>query len=152
LGGLRIASNESLARSSGLYSSRNLYFSRGRGDISGSTMKTRLGFTRHWPLRPQSGPEMTLPAEPIRYRAIAMELAAYLNEQYVEMRILTDTGRIITVACNKNSIFSLQRHIEQIGRECPEISAWKPAMDTTDLHGSNRRAYEAAMWEGWPAS
>jgi hypothetical protein len=45
----------------------------------------------------------------------------------VEMHILTDTGKSIVVACDRNSIFAVQRHIEQIGRECPEISSWTPA-------------------------
>ena len=32
----------------------------------------------------------------------------------------------------------------------PEISTWKPAKDIDSLHGSECRAFEAAMWEGWP--
>jgi hypothetical protein len=66
-------------------------------------------------------------ASQIRYQAVSMELAAYLDGRYVEMHILTDTGKSIVVACDRNSIFAVQRHIEQIGRECPEISSWTPA-------------------------
>jgi hypothetical protein len=62
----------------------------------------------------------------IRYRAISMEIAAYLDGRYVEMHILTDTGKAIVITCNGDSIFAVQRHIEQIGRECPEISSWTP--------------------------
>jgi hypothetical protein len=61
---------------------------------------------------------------PVRHRAVSMELAAYLDGRYVEMRIRTDRGETIVVACPKDSIFALQRHIEQIGRECPEIATW----------------------------
>jgi hypothetical protein len=61
-----------------------------------------------------------------RYRAVSMVLAAYLDGRYVEMHILTDTGKAIVVACDGDSIFAVQRHIEQIGRECPEISSWAP--------------------------
>jgi len=67
---------------------------------------------------------MNAPHQPARYRAIAMELAAYLDERTVEMHILTDTGVIVTVACPQDSIFAIQRHIEQIGRDCPEIASW----------------------------
>lgn len=65
-------------------------------------------------------------APQIRYRAVSMGLAAYLDGRYVEMHILTDTGKSIVVACDRNSIFAVQRHIEQMGRECPEISSWAP--------------------------
>jgi hypothetical protein len=81
-----------------------------------------------------------------------MEFAAHLDEQFVEMRILTDAGKTIAVVCDRDSIFSVQRHIEQIGRACPEILTWKPAKDSAKLHGIDCRAYEAAMWEGWPAA
>jgi hypothetical protein len=42
------------------------------------------------------------------------------------MRILTDTGKSIAVACGGDSIFTVQRHIEQMKHECPEISSWTP--------------------------
>lgn len=58
------------------------------------------------------------------YRAVSMELAAYLDGRYVEMHIVTDRGEAISVACPNDSIFAIQRHIEQIGRECPEIATW----------------------------
>jgi hypothetical protein len=66
---------------------------------------------------------------PTRYRAVSMELAAYLDGRYVEMHILTDTGESIVVACPKDSIFAIQRHIERIGRECPEIATWSRHRD-----------------------
>jgi len=58
-----------------------------------------------------------------------MELAAYLDGEYVEMHIVTDTGERVTVVCEKDSIFAIQRHIEQIGRDCPEISTWQHSND-----------------------
>ena len=63
---------------------------------------------------------------PTRYRAVSMELIAYLDGRYVEMRILADTGKSITVVCGGDSIFAVQRHIEQMKQECPEISSWTP--------------------------
>jgi len=60
----------------------------------------------------------------VRYRAVSMELAAYLDERCVEMRILTDTGETIAVACPSDSIFTVQRHIEQLGHQCAEIATW----------------------------
>jgi hypothetical protein len=73
----------------------------------------------------------TLPTA-ARYRATSMELAVYLDNHYVEMHILTDTGKAIAIACDRDSIFALQRHIEQIGRECPQISTWKIATSGSD--------------------
>ena len=60
------------------------------------------------------------------YSAVSMRLAAYLDEQYVAMHILTDTGQTIAVVCPRDSIFAVQRHIEQIGRQCPEIATLEP--------------------------
>jgi hypothetical protein len=59
-----------------------------------------------------------------RYCAVSMQLAAYLDSHYVELLILTNEGESIAVICPRDSIFSLQQHIEQIGRECPEIARW----------------------------
>ena len=67
---------------------------------------------------------MNVPHLQTRHRAVSMQLAAYLEDHYVEMRILTDRGEAITVACPNDSIFAVQQHIEQIGRECPEIATW----------------------------
>ena len=53
-----------------------------------------------------------------------MEFAAYLDAHNVEMHILTDTGKAITIVCPRDSIFAIQQHIAQIGAECPEISSW----------------------------
>lgn len=59
-----------------------------------------------------------------RYRAVAMELAADLDGRCVEMHIVTDTGETVTVVCPRDSIFAVQRHIDRIGRDCPEIATW----------------------------
>lgn len=64
---------------------------------------------------------------PLRYRAVSMELAAYLDGHYVEMHIQTDTGQTICIACPRDSILAVQRHIEQMARDCPEIATWNPA-------------------------
>jgi len=95
---------------------------------------------------------MNVPLGPVRYRATSMELAAHLDEQYVEMHIFTDAGKAITVVCDKDSIFSIQQHIEEISRACPEISSWKPVKDLGHLQLADLRSYEAALWEGWAAS
>jgi len=78
-----------------------------------------------------------------------MELAAYLDRRYVEMRIRTDTGENITVECARDSIFAIQRHIEQMGRDCPEISTWQATGMDAGLRADDQRAYEAAISEGW---
>jgi hypothetical protein len=79
----------------------------------------------------------------IHYHAVAMELAAYLDDRYVEMRILTHTGTTIVVVCDRDSIFSVQRHIEQMGRACPEILTWSASQDSGSApnspHGSDPR-------------
>jgi hypothetical protein len=66
---------------------------------------------------------MSNTAQP-RYRAVSMELAAYLDGHYVEMHIVTDAGETVAIVCPRDSIFAIQRHIAQIGRDCPEISTW----------------------------
>jgi hypothetical protein len=40
------------------------------------------------------------------------------------MHILTDTGETIAVACPSDSIFAIQRHIDLLGHQCPEIATW----------------------------
>jgi len=67
---------------------------------------------------------MTRTAASPRYRAVSMALAAHLDDRYVEMRIVTDTGETVAVVCPSDSIFAIQRHIERIGRDCPEIASW----------------------------
>jgi hypothetical protein len=86
----------------------------------------------------------------IRYHATSMELAAYLDGRYVEMHISTDTGQDIAVVCGRDSIFAVQRHIEQLGRECPEISTWQSGMNSNGRRADDQRSYEAAVSEGWP--
>jgi len=102
-------------------------------------------------LRPDNKPATDTPSA-IRYRAAAMDLAAFLDEQYVEMRIVTDTGATVTIVCDKDSIFSIQRHIEKMGRACPEISTWTPPGPAKHVRENDKRSYDAAMSEGWPAS
>ena len=67
---------------------------------------------------------MTSSRRPIRYRAVSMELAAYLDEHCVEMHILTDDGQTISVVCPTDSIFAILRHIKRLGTDCPEIATW----------------------------
>jgi hypothetical protein len=68
---------------------------------------------------------MKLPPATTRYRAVSMELAADLDAQQVEMHILTDTGETIAVVCRRDSIFTVQRHIEKMANACPEIATWR---------------------------
>ena len=67
---------------------------------------------------------MRIPSADLHFRAASMELAAYLDAHTVEMHIITDTGMAITIECPRDSIFAVQRHIEQIGQVCPEIATW----------------------------
>ena len=61
----------------------------------------------------------------IRFRAVAKQLVADLDGRYVEMHVITETGDAVAIACERDSIFAVQRHIEQMGRECPEITSWR---------------------------
>ena len=63
---------------------------------------------------------------PVRlcFRAVSMEFAAYLDAHTVEMHILTDTGQSIAVVCPRDSIFAIQKHIEEMRAACPEIATW----------------------------
>jgi hypothetical protein len=61
----------------------------------------------------------------IRFNTVAMQLVADLDGRCVEMHVITETGDAVTIACEKDSIFAVQRHIEQMGRERPEIASWK---------------------------
>jgi hypothetical protein len=49
---------------------------------------------------------MTIPHAQTRYHAATMELVAYLDEQRVEMHIVTETGETVAVACARDSKFS----------------------------------------------
>ena len=69
------------------------------------------------------------PNAPIRHRAIAMEFVAFLDEHCVEMRILTDAGEAITIACPSGSILEIQRQIDRLGCRCPEIATWNPLLE-----------------------
>jgi hypothetical protein len=91
---------------------------------------------------------MKPPTKPIRYLATSMELAAYLDGRYVEMHIRTDIGQNISIVCARDSIFAIQQHIEQMGRECPEISTWQTVSQVDGCRADDRRCYEAAISEG----
>jgi hypothetical protein len=81
---------------------------------------------------------------PSRYRAISMELAAYPDERCVEMHILTDTGETIAVTCPNDSIFAIQRHIEQLGHQCPEIATWSTRSKSEEPSPSGRASVTAS--------
>lgn len=66
---------------------------------------------------------MLAPAN-VQYRAVSMELAADLDARNVEMRIFTDTGKVIAILCPRASIVAVQEHIEQMTKACPEIATW----------------------------
>lgn len=67
---------------------------------------------------------------PARYRAISMELAAYLDECCVGMHILTADGQTISVSRPTDSIFAVLRHIKRLGIDCPEIATWGAVKST----------------------
>jgi hypothetical protein len=60
----------------------------------------------------------------LRFLASSMELAAYLDGQYVEMHIATPDGSSVTVVCNRDSILKIERHIRDLAAECPQIGTW----------------------------
>ena len=68
---------------------------------------------------------MNLPHASVRYRAVSMEFAADLDARNVEMHVRTDTGKTIAVVCPRDSIFAVQKHIEQMGQASPEIATWR---------------------------
>ncbi len=64
------------------------------------------------------------PSPQIRYQAVEMQFAADLDAHCVEMRFVSDAGEVVAVACPSDSIFAVQRHIEQLAELCPEIATW----------------------------
>ena len=60
----------------------------------------------------------------INHRAISMCFVAYLDEHRVEIRIDTESGQMLAVSCPRASILHVQRSIERMGRDCPEIASW----------------------------
>ena len=60
----------------------------------------------------------------LRFRAVAMEFAAYLDAHTVEMQILTDTGQNIAIVCPRDSFFTIQKQIAEMREACPEIATW----------------------------
>ena len=87
---------------------------------------------------------MNLESAKIRYCAISMELAAYLDDRYVEMHILTDTGKTISIVCKEDSIFAIQRNIEKLAGDCPEIATWRAAEDIEARGGDACGSYKPA--------
>jgi hypothetical protein len=85
---------------------------------------------------------MTLAPASHRFRAVSMELAAYLDAHTVEMHILTDTGQSVTVVCPRDSIFAIQKHIGQMRDACPEIATWSEDYRAQD---------EIPGWSAWKA-
>jgi hypothetical protein len=67
---------------------------------------------------------INIPPTRIRIRAVAMQLVADLDGHYGEMHIVPDAGQTIAIACEVDSISAVQRHIERMSRECPEIATW----------------------------
>lgn len=67
---------------------------------------------------------MPMSARRIRIRAVAMQLIADLDGRFVELHVVTDSGQTVAIACTNDSIFAVQRHIEQMAAECPEIASW----------------------------
>ena len=67
-----------------------------------------------------------------------MAIAAYLDDESVEMRIVTEFGERITIVYDRDSIFAVMRHIQQIARDCPEI-----------LHGGGRSPPGRARGSIW---
>lgn len=59
-----------------------------------------------------------------RYRAVSMQLAAHLDDRYVELHVLTGDGELIALACPGDSLIALQKHIEQLTQQCSEIAGW----------------------------
>lgn len=84
---------------------------------------------------------MRPPTNQVRYHATSMELAAYLEQRYVEMRIRTDAGQSVVVVCPRDSIFAIKRHIEQIGQACPEIATWRTATQDNGVRADDRHAW-----------
>jgi hypothetical protein len=77
---------------------------------------------------PTRGPTRSSVTANLRYRAVSMELAAYLDDRHVEMHIVTESGQTVSIVCEQDSIFAVQRNIERMGRDCPEIATWtRPA-------------------------
>jgi hypothetical protein len=88
--------------------------------------------------------DMNNPNLPSCYRAVSMEFAAHLDGQFVAMHIVTDTGETISVACPRDSIFEVQRQIERLGRECPDIATWARGNGPTRAQsGSSARSAKA---------
>lgn len=75
---------------------------------------------------------MDVPHPRTRYRATAIRLVAYLDERRVEMHFVTETGDSIAIACGRDSIFTIQKAIEVMGHDCPEIAGWGAG---TPAHG-----------------
>ena len=62
-----------------------------------------------------------------------------------------DQAASVPVRSEQNSGFLVQRNFEKISRARQETSILKSAKTVDSIDESDRRAYEAAMWEGWPS-
>lgn len=87
---------------------------------------------------------MNLEPAKIRYCAISMELAAYLDDRYVEMHILTDTGKTVAIVCKEDSILAIQRNIEKLAGACPEIATWRATENIENRGGDACGSYKPA--------
>ena len=65
----------------------------------------------------------------VRYRAYSMEFVSHVDEQLLEMHIVTDHGEPLSIVCDKVSILRIQKHIKHMVQACPEISEWNAYSD-----------------------
>jgi hypothetical protein len=74
----------------------------------------------------------------IRLRAVAMQLFADPDGRNVEMHIVTDRGQTLVVACQNESLFAMQRALQQFNQDIPDISEWTPS-DAVGLQSTTQR-------------
>lgn len=60
----------------------------------------------------------------IRIRAVAVQLVSHLDGRYVDLTFFTDCGQTVSITCDNGAIFKIQRNIEQMARDCPEMASW----------------------------
>ncbi len=92
---------------------------------------------------------MRTPIPQFRFRAVSMELAAHLEERRVDMLIVTEDGTTLAIECGNDTILNVQRHIEQISRDCPQIASWGDAKPAASSQSNTENNYDAAVSEGW---
>lgn len=83
---------------------------------------------------------MRTPAPQFRFRAVSMELAAHLDERRVDMLVIAADGTTVAIECEADTIVKVQRHIQALAEECPEVLTWgkrdKEAAVTPDHKGN----------------